>query len=214
VSQEVRTIRFIDFPYVAIAGNGWYGADAPAEESDGFLNHLRESVTMTSALTSQDVQQAWSALIEDVRTAVLLTLRNGQPFGSHVPYVFGSDWTRAYLHLSRLALHTQHLLNDPHMSLFIAESDGPEKNPLALKRMNLQGETVILSPNAPSYDTIKEQYLDRFPQAEMMFGFGDFAIWELRLEDAHFVLGFGQAFVSTGETPSRWVHQKVERPSS
>ncbi len=34
----------------------------------------------------------------------------------------------------------------------------------------------------------------------MMFGFGDFALWELRLEDAHFVLGFGQAFVSIGET--------------
>ena len=184
------------------------------EESDGFLNHLRERVTMASALTSQDVQQAWSALIEDVRTAVLLTLRNGRPFGSHVPYVFGSDWTRAYLHLSRLALHTQHLMTDPRVSLFIAEPDGPEKNPLALRRMNLQGEAAILSPEAPSYDTIKEHYLARFPQAEMMFGFGDFALWELRLEDTHFVLGFGQAFVSTGETPSRWVHQKVERLAS
>lgn len=130
------------------------------------------------------------------------------------PYVFGSDWTRAYLHLSRLAFHTQHLLNDPHVSLFIAEPDGPEKNPLALRRINLQGEAAPLSPDAPSYDRIKEHYLARFPQAEMMFGFGDFALWELRLEDAHFVLGFGQAFVSTATTPVRWVHQKVERPST
>ncbi|NJL18395.1 MAG: hypothetical protein HC938_15750 [Nitrospira sp.] len=164
---------------------------------------------MATALTSENVQDAWSTLTEDVRTAVLLTLRNGRPFGSHVPYIFGSDWTRAYLHLSRLALHTQHLMTDPRVSLFIAEPDGPEKNPLALRRMNLQGEAAILSPDAPSYSSIKEHYLARFPQAEMMFGFGDFALWELRLEDAHFVLGFGQAFVSTGETPSRWVHQKV-----
>ncbi|MDH4082641.1 MAG: pyridoxamine 5'-phosphate oxidase family protein [Nitrospira sp.] len=169
---------------------------------------------MTSALTSQDVQHAWSALIENVRTAVLLTLRNGRPFGSHVPYVFGSDWTRTYLHLSRLALHTQHLLIDPRVSLFIAEPDGPEKNPLALRRLNLQGEAATLSPDAPSYDTIKEQYLARFPQSEMMFGFGDFALWELRLAEAHFVIGFGQAFVSTATTPARWVHQKVERPST
>jgi putative heme iron utilization protein len=166
---------------------------------------------MAAALTSQDVQDAWSALVENVRTAVLLTMRNGRPFGSHVPYVFGSDWTKAYLHLSRLALHTQHLLADPHVSLFIAEPDGPGKNPLALRRMNLQGEAVPLSPDAPSYDDIKEQYLERFPQAEMMFDFADFALWELRLDDAHFVLGFGQAFVSTAATPSRWVHQKVER---
>ena len=120
---------------------------------------------------------------------------------------------RAYLHLSRLALHTQHLMTDPRVSLFVAEPDGPGKNPLALRRMNLQGETAILSPNAPSYDEIREQYLSRFPQAEMMFGFGDFALWELRLKDAHFVLGFGQAFVSSATTPSRWVHQKVERRS-
>ncbi len=152
---------------------------------------------MATALTSENVQDAWSALVHDVRTAVLLTLRNGRPFGSHVPYVFGSDWTRAYLHLSRLALHTQHLLTDPHVSLFIAEPDGPGKNPLALRRMNLQGEAAVLSPDAPSYGEIRERYLERFPQAEMMFGFGDFALWELRLEDAHFVLGFGQAFVSS-----------------
>lgn len=169
---------------------------------------------MATALTSENVQDAWSVLTEAVRTAVLVTLRNGRPFGSHVPYIFGSDWSRAYLHLSRLALHTQHLLADPHVSLFIAEPDGPEKNPLALRRLNLQGEAAIPSPDAPTYDEIKQRYLERFPQSEMMFGFGDFALWELRLEEAHFVLGFGQAFVSTATNPSRWVHQKVERPST
>ncbi|MBM4138726.1 MAG: pyridoxamine 5'-phosphate oxidase [Nitrospira sp.] len=167
-----------------------------------------------AALTSQNVQDAWSALTQEVRTAVLLTIRNGHPFGSHVPYVLGSDWTHAYLHLSRLALHTQHLLANPHVSLFIAEPDGPGKNPLALRRINLQGEAAILSLDTPAHDTIKQRYLAQFPQAEMMFGFGDFALWELRLEDAHFVLGFGQAFVSTATIPSRWAYQKVDRPSS
>lgn len=121
--------------------------------------------------------------------------------------------TRAYLHLSRLALHTQHLQADSRVSLFIAEPDGLEKNPLALRRINLQGEAVVLSPNAPSYSAIKKRYLERFPQAEMMFGFGDFALWEVRLDDAHFVLGFGQAFTSTTAAPTRWTHQKVERLS-
>ncbi len=169
---------------------------------------------MATAFTSENVQDAWSDLVHDVRTAVLLTLRNGRPFGSHVPYVFGSDWTRAYLHLSQLALHTQHLLADPHVALFIAEPDGSDKNPLALRRMNLQGEAAVLSPDAPSYGEIRERYLQRFPQAEMMFGFGDFDLWELRLEEAHFVLGFGQAFVSTTTAPGRWVHQKVARMAS
>ena len=169
---------------------------------------------MTAALTSHDVQDAWAALVGEVRTAVLITMRNGRPFGSHVPYVFGLNWTRAYLHLSRLALHTQHALADPHVSLFIAEPDGQGKNPLALRRMNFQGEAVPLSSDASSYEAIKEQYLNRFPQAAPMFGFGDFGLWELRLEDAHVVLGFGQAFISAATAPARWVHQKVERPSA
>ncbi|TKS60974.1 MAG: hypothetical protein EWM72_00961 [Nitrospira sp.] len=165
---------------------------------------------MADAMTNEDVQKAWSALVRDVRTGVLLTLRNGRPFGSHVPYVFGSDWTRAYLHLSRLALHTQHLLVVPHLSLFISEPDRPDKNPLALKRMNLQGEAAMLPSGASAYAAIKKQYLVRFPLAAPMFGFGDFTLWELRLQHVHLVLGFGQAFVSTAATPLTWTHQKPE----
>jgi putative heme iron utilization protein len=162
-------------------------------------------------MSHEEVQRAWVALAREVRTSVLLTLRNGRPFGSHVPYLFGSDWTRAYLHLSRLALHTQYLLADSRISLFIAEQDRPEKNPFSLKRMNLQGEAIQLPSSEPSYPAIKEQYLVRFPTAAPMFGFSDFSLWELRLEEAHLVLGFGQAFISTATEPSAWSHQRPEK---
>lgn len=75
---------------------------------------------------------------------VLLTLRNGRPFGPHVPYIFGEQWTHAYIHVSRLALHSEHLLRDPRVGLFVSELDRPEKNPSALQRMNLQGEGALL----------------------------------------------------------------------
>ena len=166
---------------------------------------------MTDAMSHQEVQAAWEALVQGVRTGVLLTLRNGHPFGSHVPYVFDSDWTRAYLHLSRLALHTQHLLADPRLSLFISGPDLPEKNPLALKRINLQGEATMLRTDAPHYAEVKAKYLARFPLAATMFGFSDFALWELKLQDAHLVLGFGQAYLSTAKIPHEWTHQKPEQ---
>jgi hypothetical protein len=60
----------------------------------------------SEALSSQEVHAAWAKLADDVRTGVLLTLRDGRPFGSHVPNVFGEHWTCAYIHVSRLALHT------------------------------------------------------------------------------------------------------------
>ena len=165
---------------------------------------------MTESMSDADVQGAWGKLVHDVRTGVLLTMRNGRPFGSHVPYILGADWTRAYLHLSQLALHTQHLLRDPQVALFISEPDGPDKNPLALRRMNLQGDAVILAPDKPEYSAVKTSYLARFPTSAMMFGFGDFSLWELRLTDAHLVLGFGQAYQSTVSAPASWTHQKPE----
>ena len=167
-------------------------------------------MSMPESMPSEAVQAAWTALAQETRTGVLLTMRNGRPFGSHVPYVFGDNWTCAFLHLSRLALHTQHLLQDPRVSLFLSEADAPGRNPLALKRMNLQGSAAILTDSRPSYATIKERYLARFPQSAVLFGFGDFNLWELTLDDAHLVLGFGQAYKAHASAPLTWLHQKPD----
>ena len=168
---------------------------------------------MSTTLSNEEVRAAWVNLVEEVRTGVLLTLRNGRPFGSHIPYIFGEDWTRAYIHISRLALHTEHLLYDSRVGLFVSEPDRQGKNPLALRRMNFQGEAVLLNNGAPDYAQVKERYLARFPQSAMMFGFADFSLWELRLQDAHFVLGFGQAYLAEAATPHIWTHQKPNTKS-
>ncbi len=165
---------------------------------------------MPDAMPIEEVQSAYEKLVAQVRTAVLLTLKQGHPFGSHVPYLIGDDWSRVYLHLSRLALHTQQVLVDPRVSLFIAEPDAAGKNPSALQRLNLQGTGAILSPSQESYDRVKQRYLRQFPQSQMLFGFGDFAIWELRMSDAHLVLGFGQAYLAQSAKPREWQHQKPE----
>jgi putative heme iron utilization protein len=162
-------------------------------------------------MSNDEVNRAWSKLVEEVRTGVLLTLREGHPFGSHVPYIFGDDWSHVYLHLSRLAFHTQHLLSDPRSGLFIAEPDKPGKNPLALQRMNLWGHAAALPPAGALYEAIKERYLEKFPQSRMMFGFGDFGLWELSMNDAHLVLGFGQAYQVDASAPTQWRHQRPEK---
>jgi putative heme iron utilization protein len=168
-------------------------------------------MAMSEAVSGGEVQAAWAKLTEEIRTGVLLTLRNGRPFGSYVPYIFGEHWTRAYIHVSRLALHAEHLLHDPRVGLFVSEPDRPGKNPLALRRINLQGEASLLDVGASDYADMKERYLARFPQSAMMFGFADFALWELRLQDAHLVLGFGQAYLANAATPLAWLHQRPEQ---
>lgn len=70
---------------MAIVSTGWYVVEAfvTARGNSATL----EPTTMATAFTSQDVHHAWTILAGDVRTAVLLTLRNKRPFGSHVPYL-------------------------------------------------------------------------------------------------------------------------------
>jgi len=162
---------------------------------------------MQDALPNEEVQRACETLVGQVRTAVLLTLKQGHPFGSHVPYLIGQDWSRVYLHLSGLALHTQYMRADHRVSLFIAEPDGAGKNPSALQRLNLQGRGTILPASHPSYAEVKQRYLAQFPQSRMLFGFGDFALWELHMSDAHLVLGFGQAYQARSANPREWHHQ-------
>ena len=171
-------------------------------------------MAIPTALSNEEVHTAWVNLVEEVRIGVLLTLRSGKPFGSHMPYIFGDRWTRAYIHISRLALHTEHLLHESRVGLFVSEPDRQGRNPLALRRMNLQGEAVLLNNDAPDYAQVKERYLARFPQSAIMFGFADFALWELRLQEAHLVLGFGQAYIADAGTPHIWTYQKPEEKPS
>jgi putative heme iron utilization protein len=168
---------------------------------------------MPDAMPNEEVQTACDALVARVRVAVLLTLKQGHPFGSHVPYLIGEDWSRVYLHLSRLASHTRHMLEDPRVSLFIAEPDGTGKNPSALQRLNLQGTGAIVAPSDEPYEQVKQRYLAQFPRSRMLFGFGDFAIWELHMSDAHLVLGFGHAYHAHSADPREWHHQKPDNKS-
>ena len=69
----------------------------------------------------------------------------------------------------------------------------------------------VLRLSAADYAEVKERYLARFPQSTMMFGFADFALWELRLQDAHLVLGVGQAYLSNATAPLAWLHQKHDQ---
>jgi putative heme iron utilization protein len=105
------------------------------------------------------------------------------------------------------------MLEDPRVSLFIAEPDGTGKNPSALQRLNLQGTGAIVAPSDKPYEQVKQRYLAQFPRSRMLFGFGDFAIWELHMSDAHLVLGFGHAYHAHSADPREWHHQKPDNKS-
>jgi putative heme iron utilization protein len=88
--------------------------------------------------------------------------------------------------ISRLALHTKNLANDPRASLLIDATDGLG-DPLAGGRV-----TVLGTARPTDSDTARRRFLARHPSAEGYAGFADFSMYSLDIARAHFIGGFGR----------------------
>ena len=139
-------------------------------------------------------------------TAALGTLREGAPFVSMVPYALAADGF--ILHASKLAAHTRDMLADTRVSLLVAQAEGGGTSALALKRVTVQGQARRVPAASPDHAGLKAVYLERFPDAEPMFGFADFSIFLVRPESARFVAGFGQAHSLGGESLKQLLQQR------
>ena len=142
-------------------------------------------------------------LIAGQRIGALGTLREGAPFVSMIPFVPSRDFSRFFIHASRLAYHTQDFLNDPRVSLLITETDRSAVGPQTLARLTVRGSITAVNEGDAEYETARELYLKRFPDSAMTFGLGDFALYGIRPETARFVAGFGRTFTCSVEDLKR-----------
>lgn len=138
------------------------------------------------------IQQLLLALIRNQRIAALGTLRNSAPEVSLVPFAASRDCSAFYIHISRLAHHTQNILHDARVSLLLSEADDGSRNPSSLARVSIQGEAVLVEANSSEYENAHSTYLTKVPQSEMMFGLGDFGLYKIVPQTARFVAGFAQ----------------------
>jgi heme oxygenase (biliverdin-IX-beta and delta-forming) len=137
-------------------------------------------------------------LIHSRMIAALGTLHQGVPFVSMVTYAAARDGS-LILHVSRLAAHTQDMLDNPDVSLLITESEASGKMPQALARVTVQGRAAMLDRNSEKHTDAREIYLSRFPDAAPLFEFSDFSIFIIKPVSARLIAGFGQAVTTTGE---------------
>jgi putative heme iron utilization protein len=135
------------------------------------------------------------SLLRQARVAALGTLRSdGGPLVSQVLFAAGPDFSSFYMHISRLAQHTQDLLIDSRASLMVAEPDDGKVDPQTLIRISLRGVAMIVSPDHDDYASARTTYLAKFPQAMMTFNLGDFALYCLEVKSARLVAGFGKTY--------------------
>jgi hypothetical protein len=140
-----------------------------------------------SDATDGDPRVQVRALLEAESVGLLSTLsvhRDGYPYGSLTPFALSARGLPLLL-LSELAAHTKGLRADSRACLFVGDRAAVE-DPLAGARVSLLGRA------APVADAdARARYLARHPRAETCFQLRDFALWELAVEEARLIAGFG-----------------------
>ena len=141
---------------------------------------------------NSETSELLAGLIRKERVAHLGTLRGGAPMVSMTLYLAAGDFSGFHVHVSRLAWHTQDMLQDPRVALSIAESDDERPDPFTLMRVSIRGEAVQIQNEDPSFENLKDAWLARFPEQEINFELADFSFWRIAPRDARFVAGFGR----------------------
>jgi len=137
---------------------------------------------------NSDDAAALARLLRTARLAHLGTLRQGAPLASMTLYLAAPGFDAFYLHVSRLAWHTQDMLADARVALSVAEADDAREDPFTLARVTVRGEVRQLGAD----DALKRSWLARFPAQAVNFELADFSFWRIAPRDARFVAGFGR----------------------
>ena len=128
------------------------------------------------------------SLVASNRRGVLATLldNDGYPYASLVDYTPLPNGDALML-LSKLAEHQKYLAADSRASLLVSPSMYDD-NALALPRVSLVGRVIRHEEREPFVDL----YLSHHPEAAQYIGFPDFAFYQLQVEKARYIAGFGR----------------------
>ncbi len=129
------------------------------------------------------------SLLGRSRQGALATLMpgSGDPYCSLVNVASAPDGSPILL-ISRLAIHTKNILNDPRVSLMLDER--APGDPLEGARIMLAGAAE--EAQGDDVAMLSRRYLAAHPSAEEFVGFRDFSFFRIRPSGVHLVAGFGR----------------------
>ena len=143
--------------------------------------------------------QALRTLITTQPLAALGTVQGGEPFVSMVPFAIESNGGKLIIHVSTLAAHTKHMLENARVSLMVMAAPSPDVSAQATPRVTIQGTATQLDKASAEYAEAKAVYMERFPQSLDLFDFADFSLFAITPTSARFVAGFAQAKTLSAE---------------
>ncbi len=148
-------------------------------------------------MNQQDRSQPVRQLLAQEKQGLLSTLSRkaqGWPFGSLAPFALTTS-DEPILLLSQLAEHTQNILADPRVSLFVQDAQA-QANPQAGARATLLCTAALVDETEA--EPARQAYLQRFPDAASLFQMGDFRLFKLKVERVRYIGGFGNMYWLSG----------------
>lgn len=124
---------------------------------------------------------------------------NGYPFSSYAPFYY--DGEQVYIFISNIATHAANIQTTPRASALFIEDESKSENIFARKRISLQCDVTSVSRNDERFNTVMEQFKDKFdaPMITMLMGMKDFNLYALRPMYGEATFGFGEAYQIGGE---------------
>jgi len=132
-------------------------------------------------------------LLDGQRVLTLAVITDGVPFAGLLPFVPLADYSAVLVHASRISKHGAALAAGGRAGILLNEQDGPDKDPLQLKRATFDCDVRGFERNGEEWLAGRELYLARFPGSRITFRLGDFTLYRLTFRDGLFVGGFGRA---------------------
>ena len=134
-------------------------------------------------------------ILAHCRSGALGTLTEARaPFVSLVGVARGAAGSFYFL-VSRLALHTQHMLVRPNVSLLLTQ--GGKGDPLAHPRLSLWGSVEAIGRDSKKCAAARAAYLLDHPKAQLYIDFPDFLFFKMAVDGASLNGGFGKAYQFT-----------------
>ena len=152
--------------------------------------HARRSRSTEPEVPQPSYSERARTLLDRQTTGYLSTHSRrhpGFPFGSVMPYAL-DDLGRPSFLISKMAMHTRNLDEDPRASLLVPE-ESVARDPLGAGRVTLVGRAEPV-PEA-ELETVREAYLARHEKARHWVDYGDFGFYRLEIVGVYFVGGFG-----------------------
>lgn len=136
---------------------------------------------------------------------------NGYPFSSYAPFYY--DGEQIYIFISDIATHAKNIQTTPQASALFIEDESKSENIFARKRISLQCDVTSLSRNDERFNTVMENFKDKFDTSMiiMLMGMKDFNLYALRPIYGEATFGFGEAYQIGGEKMNTLVVRRGDK---